>query len=449
MRAYRTVAGLLCALGSLGSGTALAAPSSRLESFTLENGLVVLVRKVTSAKDATVAVVYRVGNQHDPEGRSGMAGLIAQLYHAAATEVTPSRPPDSLLPRIPQGSHHAVGWTALAADDHTLLARTLPSQEVAQEVQDAADRMAGLKVGEEDLARAREGLRRRIENVEEGRLPIETARWRARERIVPLPHGGRRPGRSSEVLDVGLDEVRARLARLYVPANAIVSVVGDVDVGALRQQAKKRLGSIPRGEPISKADAPAGAAVAPSEQQGPELIECAAASKQAGAALAIRAPDPAPTQAYASHLVLTARLFDAWHAASAQGGVGAAEAIAVTVDLLGDAECLCLTWRAPADTDPTAADARLRGTLSAALAKPVATADLVRVRTLYNMHFGAPPIEGSWGDDPLVVAHADARRTQLGLDGDAVLRLLSSVTLKDLKEVAGRASAVVVARPTK
>lgn len=449
MRAYLTSAGLLLALGAFGPGTASAAPSSRLESFTLENGLVVLVRRVTSAKDATVAVLYRVGNRDDPEGRSGMAGLIARLYHAAATEKTPSRSPESLLPRIPQGSFHAVGWTALAADDHTLLARTLPSNEVAQEVQDAADRMTGLKVGEEDLALARQGLHARLENVEQGKLPLETARWRARERVVPLPHGGRRPGRGSEILEAGLEEVRARLTRLYVPANAIVSVVGDVDVGALRQQMKQRFGSLPHGERVPPADVPAGAAVAPAQPQEPELIECEAAGRQAGAALAIRAPDPAPTTAYAGYLVLTARLFDAWNAAAAQGGAGAAQAIAAPVDLLGDAECLCLTWRAPAETDPATADARLRGALSAALAKPVAAADLVRARTLYNMHFGAPPIEGGWGDDPLVVAHADLRRAQLDLDGDAVLKRLSTVTLKDLKEVAGRASAVVVARPPK
>ncbi len=418
---------------------------SKLESFELGNGLTVLVRHVTSADDAAVVVLYKVGNRQDPEGRSGMASLIAALYHAAGTAKTPARAPESLFPRWPKGAKHALGWTEVAADDHTLLARTLQVKDIAAEVDDAADRMAGLTVTEQDLEKAVSGLVKRLDNLDQGLVPGETARLRARELVVPLPHGGRRPGRAAEVAQVTLEEVRKRLKEFYVPSNAILSITGDVSVARLRAQIEKRFGAIAAVDPPAAPPPPLEGA--PRDPKAPpEVIEPPAA-KTPAAALALRAPAPDATPEYAAYLVLVVRLVSASLAEAS--GRGAGEAVSTNIDVLRDAEAAYLVWRAAGASDPSAAGDRLRRMLSAATDKAPSKTDFLRTHASFNMHFGLAPTEGGWGDEPLGVAHADARRAQLGIDGDALMKLVSAVTAKDLAAAAQRSTAIVVVRSGK
>jgi peptidase M16-like protein len=440
---FRIIPVALCLL--FGSPALGGGASSKLESFTLDNGLTVVIRHVTSAKDAAVAVVYKVGNRHDPEGRSGTASVIAALYHAVATGKTAARSADSLALRWPKGSFHQLGWTEVAADDHTLLARTLPVEDLSKEIDDAADRMAGLTVTENDLRTAVSDLEERLDNIGRGVVPSEAARLLARERLVALPHGGRRPGRSDEIGKLTLEEVRRHLKEFYVPANAILSITGEVAPAALKTQIQKRFGAIPRVDPPAALAAPA-EKPAPDPSAPPEVLELPPAAMNAAAALALRAPQPGATAAYAAYLVLVTRLYDAWYAASSSGG--GADIVSVSIDILRDAEAVYLVSKTGASDAAKAGD-RLRSTLAAALAKPPSQTDFLRTRTLYNKHFGVAPTEGSWADDPLSVAHADARMVQLGLDGEAVMKLVSAVTAKDLKEAAARSLVVVVARPGK
>ena len=419
---------------------------SKIDSFKLENGLTVLIRHVTSAEDAAVVVLYKVGNRQDPEGRSGMASLIAALYHAAGTARTAARAPESLWPRWPKGAKRALGWTQVAADDHTLLARTLEVKDIAAEVDDAADRMAGLTVTEQDIEKAVSSLVERLDNLDRGVVPPETARLRARELVVPLPHGGRRPGRAVEVTKVTFEEVRKRLKQLYVPANAILSITGEVSVVKLRAQIEKRFGAIASGGPPT-APPPPMEAPARDPKAPPEVID-APAAKAPAAALALRAPSPGAAPEYAAWLVLVVRLCDAAQV-EMFGRPPSTEALLVNIDILQDAEAVYLVWRAAGAADPAASGDRLRSMLSAATTKPTSQADFLRTRAGYNMHFGVAPTEGGWGDSPLGVAHADARRTQLGIDGDALMRLVSAVTAKDLAAAAQRTTAIVVVRPGK
>ncbi len=430
----------------LGGAPSLAAPPpSPVVKFTLSNGLTVRLHRVGGAKDVAMAVVYKVGNRHDPEGRSGMASVIAALYHSAATDRTKARPPESLWLKWPKGSTRPQGWRGVAADDHTLLARTLPPEALAAELEDAADRMAGLTVTEEDLRTAVSGLQESLGNLERGLVPFETARLRAREKVVTLPHGGRRPGRHAEIAKVTLEEVRTRLKEAYVPSNAILSIAGDIPATGLRPAIEKRFGALPRVEPPAVLPPPE-EKPAPDAMADAEVVELPAGAKGSGAALALRAPEPGATPAYAAFLVLLARLYDASFAANMKTP---ADAVTAQVDVLQDAEAVYLLWKSPGASDPVAADARLRAALAEALAKPPGPMDPQRTHILFNVVFGVASLEGTWFYDTLIVAHGEARCAMLGLDVEALMQLIDKVTAKDLAAAGERARAVVVARPGK
>ncbi len=71
----------------------------------------------------------------------------------------------------------------------------------------------------------------------------------------------------------------------------------------------------------------------------------------------------------------------------------------------------------------------------------------MRARTRMNVWFGVPPIEGSFADQPLIVAYGDARREALNVDGDAVMKKVAGVKTDDVRAAAERPHRVVVVVP--
>ncbi len=47
-----------------------------LEPFKLDNGLTVILRSVPMANSVAFVVLYNIGGDHDPIGKSGMAHLL-------------------------------------------------------------------------------------------------------------------------------------------------------------------------------------------------------------------------------------------------------------------------------------------------------------------------------------------------------------------------------------
>ncbi len=65
-----------------------AAPSAtqerNVERFQLDNGLKVILRPIQVAQSTALVVVYGIGSDHDPDGRSGLAHFVEHLYVTAA-----------------------------------------------------------------------------------------------------------------------------------------------------------------------------------------------------------------------------------------------------------------------------------------------------------------------------------------------------------------------------
>src|SRR5262249_57946256 len=77
---------LLLTLGALGLVPAADAggEAPRRTRFRLENGLTVLLRPVRGSGDVALVVLYSVGGDHDPRGKSGLAHLIEHVSVTAA-----------------------------------------------------------------------------------------------------------------------------------------------------------------------------------------------------------------------------------------------------------------------------------------------------------------------------------------------------------------------------
>ena len=86
------------------------AAEQKAEEHRLENGLTVLLRPMDGAQQVALVVLYSVGGDHDPEGRSGLAHLIEHLYVTAAAGATRARTIAAYVQRYP------AGWNAQTGD---------------------------------------------------------------------------------------------------------------------------------------------------------------------------------------------------------------------------------------------------------------------------------------------------------------------------------------------
>jgi len=427
-----------------------APPPSKVDTLTLENGLAVVLRRTPGAADGAVVVVYAIGGEHDPVGRSGLAHVIERLYLLAGTEITPVRDRDDVRMRPPaRGVSHGLGYDHVAADDHTMFARVLPSKDIASEVEDAADRMTGLRVREQELAAARSHVRTEISNAA-GANPATAAPELARAAIVEPRLRGRRLGRSEDVAAITLEEVKARLDKLYRPRNAVLAISGDFDLGIVRALVKKRFGPIVAGEPVGppvehpETPLPRELAAAGS---GPVTLERAVRGEGRAvcAAICLSAPKREPTKEYAAFLVLAARLRDLQQAPPPTGAPGLV--FTFTFDPWRDPKGFLLTRAVPTVAGALEAVASLESTLETAALMRYGMVDAARTRSLMNLWFGVPPTEGSFADQPLLVAYGDARRATLDIDGDAILKRLGDIRTEDVRAVAARAQRTVVVVP--
>jgi zinc protease len=155
------------------------------ERFTLGNGLTVIVRPIADAKQAAVVTLFSIGGDHDPEGRSGLAHLLEHLYVTAPAGTSPRRTVEEIFRLYPAGHNAQTG------ERYTVVASVVSRDRLADELRDAAARMADLRMEEEDLERERPRLLLEVGNMFGG-IPALAARNQVSELVRPTPRGGRR-----------------------------------------------------------------------------------------------------------------------------------------------------------------------------------------------------------------------------------------------------------------
>jgi zinc protease len=401
------------------------APSERgVERFRLANGLKVILRPIQGSQDTALVVVYSIGEDHDPEGRSGLGHAIEHLYVTAAAGAEKARSAEEFMGRYPAGANGQTG------DRYTVLATVFPKGDLDRELTDAAARMGGLRVTAADLDRERPELLFEISNMFEG-FPALAAMNNAREMARPMPGGGRHGGRPDQIRALTVREIQDRLDRHYKPRNATLALAGDLDPAAARRMIESHFAALAAGEEIPP----------PREPGAPRFSVAAPANKGARAAesigeptacLAYLAPRPG-SELYAPFLVLVSRL---WSGGSQLGGSGVTGSPIFFTPLDdGSVVAISATIR-PGETQDKAFE-RIEKFVAETI-KPKLGAgepDAVKQQLGFLLGLGNIP-DAALGENPYGVAFSLARRDQLGLDAARLGKALESVTDADLRRVA-------------
>jgi predicted Zn-dependent peptidase len=246
--------------GSSAAATAPAAPVTELvdrvdipfESFTLDNGLKVLVHQDRKAPVVAVSVWYNVGSKDEPKGKTGFAHLFEHLMFNGSENA----PGDFFEPLQQIGATDYNGTTSF---DRTNYFQTVPTAALERALFLESDRMGHLlgAVTQEKLDNQRGVVQN--EKRQGDNRPGGLVFYRVLEEIFPERHPYRHStiGSMADLDAASLADVKQWFRDNYGPNNAVLVLAGDVDAASARPLVQKYFGDIKRG-PVNE---PAQAAV--------------------------------------------------------------------------------------------------------------------------------------------------------------------------------------------
>ncbi|EKF41212.1 peptidase M16 domain-containing protein [Nitratireductor indicus C115] len=220
-----------------------------VSSFTLDNGMQVVVIPDHRAPVVTHMVWYKVGSADEAPGKSGIAHFFEHLMFKGTSTYTNGEFSKAVAD---------VGGNenAFTSYDYTAYYQQVAPSELGEMMGFEADRMRHLVLSEENIETERqvvlEERRQRTDNVPSAILSEELNATLYQNH----PYGIPVIGWEREVEGLTHDDLKAFYDRFYTPNNAILVVAGDVEPDEVRQLAEKSYGAIPRGPDLPQRTRP-------------------------------------------------------------------------------------------------------------------------------------------------------------------------------------------------
>ena len=397
------------------------AGEATVERMTLDNGLKVILRPIAGAKQTALVVLYSVGNDHDPNGRSGLAHLAEHVYLMAAAGGEKARTTEEFGRRYPDGANGQTG------DRYTMFATTFPEKDLDDELRDAAARMGDLRLTPADLDREKPRVLEEIGNMF-GNFPALAAQNNARELVRPTPANGRHGGVAGDIRAIRTLDVQEHLGRYYRPRNAIVALAGALDPARAREAIRSHFAKLAPGEKAPPARPPG----PPSFGAVKELaVRSPDPEARSMACLAYLAPSP-ESDLYAPFLVLISRL---WAGAGKLGGDD--HGFPVYFTPLDDGAVVAFSTPAgPGEASRRAFD-RLETFVAETIGPKLRDNEPATTLEEMGAFFQTMPVpDKQLALNPYGVAFALGRREQLGIDPDKFNRAIRAVTDQAIRRAA-------------
>ncbi len=241
LRKYHARAAL--ALGVLLAATSVInaqqATPQRPATFTLGNGLQVVVITDRRTPVVTQMIWYKVGSADETPGKSGLAHFLEHLMFKG-TAAHPAGEFSQTISRI-GGVENAFTST-----DYTAYFQRVPRDQLQSMMEFEADRMTGLVLKDENVLPERdvvlEEYNMRTANSPDARL---TEQMMA-ALYLNNPYGRPVIGWRGEIEKLNREDALAFYKRFYAPNNATLVIAGDVNADEVRPLIEAAYGKIPR-----------------------------------------------------------------------------------------------------------------------------------------------------------------------------------------------------------
>ena len=215
------------------------------QSFTLPNGLRVLVHEDRKAPIVAVSIWYGVGSKHEPKGKTGFAHLFEHLMFNGSENA-----PDDYF-----GYTEALGATAQNGTtwfDRTNYFQNVPTGALDRMLFLEADRMGHLLGGVTQGKLDNQRMVVQNEKRQGDNQPYGMVEYEQLAGLLPPehPYGHSTIGSMADLDAASLADVRDWFKGNYGPNNAVLVLAGDIDLATAKRLVAKNFGDIPRGPAI-------------------------------------------------------------------------------------------------------------------------------------------------------------------------------------------------------
>ncbi|MBM7341415.1 M16 family metallopeptidase [Pantoea coffeiphila] len=230
--------------GALSDSDTLAIPC---ETFTLENGLTVIVYENHQSPVVAVNVWYRVGAKDEPAGKTGFAHLFEHLMFGGSGNL-----PGSYLERMLEAGALQVNGTT--SRDRTNYYQTVPLEALDFALFAESDRMGHFLEGLQQDVLDRQLNVVLNEKQERESAPYGMASVRSIKACFPVghPYAHTVLGEEADLKNATLEDARAWFQRWYRPSNAVLTLAGAIDLATAKEKVSRFFAHIPTGEPLQR-----------------------------------------------------------------------------------------------------------------------------------------------------------------------------------------------------
>ncbi|MCM8568216.1 insulinase family protein [Gramella jeungdoensis] len=219
------------------------------ETFSLENGLQVILHQDKSDPVVAVALTAHVGSAREKEGRTGFAHLFEHLLFLESENLGKGGL-DRLSARI--GGSGANGSTSR---DRTNYFQTVPNDALEKMIWAEADKLGFFinTVTEPVLAKEKQVVKNEKRQTYDNR-PYGHTLYVIDRNLYPEghPYHWQVIGSLEDLQNATLQDVKDFYNKWYVPNNVILTISGDFDKEQAKEWVHKYFDEIPRGEKIDR-----------------------------------------------------------------------------------------------------------------------------------------------------------------------------------------------------
>jgi zinc protease len=222
--------------------------NSKIVKSTLDNGLTVVMLKNDAAPVVAVDIWYKVGSRNEVPGRSGFAHLFEHMMFEGSENVGKAQHMQLISD---------VGGTVNGSttQDRTNYWEVVPANQIELALWLEADRMRSLNISLENFenqrATVKEERRMRVDNQPYMRILYETKDELAYSNFA-YKHSV--IGSMEDLDNATVDDVRRFHDMYYRPNNAVLAIVGDLNIGNAAEVVQKYFGNISAGTAIPDVD---------------------------------------------------------------------------------------------------------------------------------------------------------------------------------------------------
>src|ERR687891_1351481 len=219
-----------------------------VDYYKLKNGLKVVLSEDHTAPTVTVAVYYNVGFRIEPKGRTGFAHLFEHMMFQGSANVK----------KFEHAKHVEANGGSLNGHtdfDYTNYYQTMPSNRVELALWLESDRMRSLDVSPENLKNQQAVVSEEV-RVNVLNQPYQFFEWISLwgNAFTNWNNSHNGYGELAEINAATIEDVRSFFKTYYAPNNAVLTVVGDVDVNEVKKMVEKHFAAIPSQPMPARAD---------------------------------------------------------------------------------------------------------------------------------------------------------------------------------------------------